>query len=235
MKRLHTEKENFYYNQMLIRQLALEYERDNSNFRNISEYLPYFVFTNSSKTEDFLYANNSLVEIINRALINDYQSDTVQKLSNFADETIFAIARKRFEYYYAINDLDSICSTLQYYNLNNDALWFSCNKYFVSDGLCLNISYNLNQLAGFSKVISNILEPVATNISNWQQYSSLSKREKQVLGLIANGKDNKAIADELFISIHTIRTHRENILKKIGVHTLREAIRFAEAFDLLGI
>src|SRR5690606_7171578 len=46
---------------------------------------------------------------------------------------------------------------------------------------------------------------------------SLSEREMQIIKLIAEGLTNTQIAEELFLSNHTINTHRKNILSKLGV------------------
>ena len=48
----------------------------------------------------------------------------------------------------------------------------------------------------------------------------LSKREKEVLTEIAKGYTNKEIADRLFISVHTVMTHRKNIMNKLKIHSL---------------
>lgn len=53
----------------------------------------------------------------------------------------------------------------------------------------------------------------------------LSNREQEVLQLVLQGKTSKEIADELFISINTVNTHRKNLLKKAGVHSIIEFIR----------
>ncbi|UOE46250.1 response regulator transcription factor [Mucilaginibacter sp. SMC90] len=45
---------------------------------------------------------------------------------------------------------------------------------------------------------------------------SLSPREKEIIHLIADGLPDSAIAQKLFLSFHTIRTHRKNITKKLG-------------------
>ena len=45
----------------------------------------------------------------------------------------------------------------------------------------------------------------------------LTKREKQILKEVANGKTNKAIADALFISELTVKVHLKSILKKLNV------------------
>jgi DNA-binding NarL/FixJ family response regulator len=51
----------------------------------------------------------------------------------------------------------------------------------------------------------------------------LSEREKQVLRLVARGKDNDAIARELFISPHTVKNHISSILAKLEVSNRIEA------------
>lgn len=56
---------------------------------------------------------------------------------------------------------------------------------------------------------------------------SLTKRERQVLKLIIDGLTTREIADQLFISLHTIETHRRNILKKMDVKNTAEMVRDA--------
>ena len=48
----------------------------------------------------------------------------------------------------------------------------------------------------------------------------LSQREKEILASVAKGKTNKEIADEHFISINTVITHRKNITKKTGINSI---------------
>lgn len=55
----------------------------------------------------------------------------------------------------------------------------------------------------------------------------LSDREKEVVRCLANGMNSKAIADNLFISQHTVKTHRRNIMHKLNVKTSAELIRLA--------
>jgi DNA-binding NarL/FixJ family response regulator len=57
--------------------------------------------------------------------------------------------------------------------------------------------------------------------------SRLSPRERQVLALLARGWDNARIGRDLFISQHTVRTHIQNILEKLGMHSKLEAATFA--------
>lgn len=52
----------------------------------------------------------------------------------------------------------------------------------------------------------------------------LSAREHEVLLLLADGMTSRAVADELFLSPETIRTHVRNAMRKLGAHTRSQAI-----------
>lgn len=56
---------------------------------------------------------------------------------------------------------------------------------------------------------------------------TLTKRERELLGLLANGWSNRRIANECLLSLHTVRTRVQNILVKLGVHSKLEAVAFA--------
>lgn len=55
----------------------------------------------------------------------------------------------------------------------------------------------------------------------------LSDREKEIIKCLADGLNSKAIASTLFISEHTVRTHRRNIMHKLNVKTSAALIRLA--------
>jgi len=55
----------------------------------------------------------------------------------------------------------------------------------------------------------------------------LTSRETQVLQLLAEGQSNKEVAKLLDISVKTVETHRTNIMRKLGVHSIVELVRYA--------
>lgn len=57
--------------------------------------------------------------------------------------------------------------------------------------------------------------------------SNLSAREVEIIRLISQGKTNKKIAKELFLSVHTVSTHRKNILNKLKLNNSSELVAFA--------
>jgi DNA-binding CsgD family transcriptional regulator len=61
----------------------------------------------------------------------------------------------------------------------------------------------------------------------------ISVREKEVLGLIANGMRSKEIADKLFISANTVNNHRRNLIEKLNVSNSSEAVRLAAKLGII--
>ncbi|WP_394559919.1 LuxR C-terminal-related transcriptional regulator [Aquipseudomonas alcaligenes] len=76
---------------------------------------------------------------------------------------------------------------------------------------------------------------LASNMGNGEPSESLlSKRELAVLGLIAQGHSNQQIAEQLYISLHTVKTHARRINVKLGVQRRTQAVARAKAEGWLG-
>ncbi|CAG0971671.1 partial Serine/threonine-protein kinase PknK, partial [Anaerolineae bacterium] len=89
------------------------------------------------------------------------------------------------------------------------------------------------------KLLSAFAQPVATTpkskIKNLKSeiVELLSERELEVLKLLRSELSGPEIARQLIVSLHTLRTHTNNIFKKLGVNNRRAAVRRAEELDLL--
>jgi two-component system response regulator NreC len=79
-------------------------------------------------------------------------------------------------------------------------------------------------LAG--KLVSDYLQRLSTGDER-TSYERLTRRERQVLALIAEGHTNQQIADYLTLSVNTIQTHRSHIMEKLGLQSRAELMRFA--------
>ena len=64
---------------------------------------------------------------------------------------------------------------------------------------------------------------------------SLSDRERQILALLARGYSNRRIAEACYLSLNTVRTHVQNVLVKLGVHSKLEAAALAVRQGLVQI
>jgi DNA-binding NarL/FixJ family response regulator len=62
---------------------------------------------------------------------------------------------------------------------------------------------------------------------------TLSSREREIVQLLAEGKSSKEVAVGLGISVKTAETHRSNILRKLGMHSVTELVRFAVKHNMI--
>jgi DNA-binding NarL/FixJ family response regulator len=65
------------------------------------------------------------------------------------------------------------------------------------------------------------------------QAVTLSERELEIIQLIAEGYTNQQVADKLFLSAHTVNTHRKNIMAKLGVKNTAGIVMYAVKSDLV--
>lgn len=78
--------------------------------------------------------------------------------------------------------------------------------------------------------MEHLLQPNSVTKSNMPD---LTKREKEVLQLIAEGMTNNRIAEKLFVSPSTVDTHRKNMITKLEVSNTAALIRFAVEHGLI--
>ncbi len=71
------------------------------------------------------------------------------------------------------------------------------------------------------------LNQLVTSGGKKEPFAQLTDREREVLALIAEGRSNKEVASQLGIGVRTIETHRERIMRKLGIHTIAGLTRFA--------
>lgn len=76
------------------------------------------------------------------------------------------------------------------------------------------------------KVLEGYLEGKKT-LKNRTSFDTLTKREREVLKLIAEGYTNKSIADQLCISVKTVEKHRANLMEKLNLHNVQALTVFA--------
>lgn len=85
----------------------------------------------------------------------------------------------------------------------------------------------------FAKTITSILlssyitDEDINNSEKELRQQNLSVREMEIFKLFAEGDSNRNIAEKLFISIRTVETHKNNIMKKVGLKTTVDLVKFA--------
>jgi DNA-binding NarL/FixJ family response regulator len=88
----------------------------------------------------------------------------------------------------------------------------------------------IQTVRGGKKFISSLLSTEMADLALQKQAAEpdpLTPREKTIVKLLVEGKTPKEIADLLYISVFTVRRHRENILRKLNLKRLADLIRYA--------
>lgn len=81
------------------------------------------------------------------------------------------------------------------------------------------------------KILTDVLKPIDEAGLDSGSVScegmKISQREAEIIRLVAEGFTNKEIADKLFLSAHTVTTHRKNIMAKLGINNTAGMVLFA--------
>jgi two-component system, NarL family, nitrate/nitrite response regulator NarL len=80
--------------------------------------------------------------------------------------------------------------------------------------------------SNLEELLTHLLKRRGEELQTLRKISRLTERERHVLSLLAAGEDNERIGKALVISPHTARTHIQNILSKLGLHSRLEAVAF---------
>lgn len=102
-------------------------------------------------------------------------------------------------------------------------------KPFILPNLLARIEAVLRRTKRTSQISKN------ENVTNVQtkNFNSLTKREKDVLLLVTQGESNKSIADKLVLSEVTVKSHLNNIFKKLNVTNRTQAVLLAMQMNLV--
>ena len=96
----------------------------------------------------------------------------------------------------------------------------------------IKIKRSSSDIANTIMSFNNLLEETNFIKLNISKYSKLTRREKEVMQVFSSGLRQQEAADELYISVQTLRTHWKNIKKKLGIKSTAEVIKYVNAFDL---
>jgi len=66
-------------------------------------------------------------------------------------------------------------------------------------------------------------------------YDTLTRREQEIMALLAQGLSNKQIAEKLFISPKTVENHRSNILHKLNLHSTLEIVGYSARLGIINV
>lgn len=117
------------------------------------------------------------------------------------------------------------------------ALSGGVDGYVLKEDIYNRLTSAVDDVMGGKKAYSEsvtgmIVEDYAGGKEQKSAHEMLTRREREVLRLIADGLSNKAIADQLAISVRTAEFHRANIMEKLDIRSVAGLVKFALANGL---
>jgi DNA-binding CsgD family transcriptional regulator len=116
-----------------------------------------------------------------------------------------------------------------------EILWIGIIYSFFDNSILKLFDDTFSITDDVSIIIKKINKLCNNNIGNNHEDGQLSERETDVLHFIAKGLSNKETADKLNISIHTVNTHRKNIMEKTGIRSLAGLTIYAVSKGIISI
>jgi len=115
--------------------------------------------------------------------------------------------------------------------LASDALAAGANAYVLKSDASSELLAGVEALAEhrrfFSRGMSHACLGKATGRPRPAEASRLTPREREILQLLAEGKSNWCVATILGISVKTVETHRESVMRKLGLESIVELVHYA--------
>lgn len=109
-----------------------------------------------------------------------------------------------------------------------DSLCAGASGYLLKDTPPSDLLRSIEEVyKGGSPMSTNIARKVIFSFHQNPSPSPLSARETEILQLLCEGMNYRSIAEKLFLSSHTVRSHIKNIYKKLHVHSRAEAVKKA--------
>lgn len=187
--------------------------------------LPHYIATYESSDEDAIYSRIHPEDLVDKRMLEYEFFKFINPLTDAEKLHHKAACRIRMqnrygEYIYFDN------STQIIHPSPAGKIWLILCRYCISP--------NQEEMTGISPVLINSDSGAVTPLSiTTRRNQVLSRREKEVMRLIKDGKASKQIAGLLGISIHTVNRHRQNIIEKLSVSNSTEAVAAATAMKLL--
>jgi LuxR family transcriptional regulator len=207
---------------------------------DIGDYIPGSVMVQNLNTMTNSYMNESGCNILKHSS-EELESLGPEYFSRFFPVEEMSILKHQLMQIALENDPSKIHSFFQRVrpNIESEFKWyFTTSRMYPStspeDGLkMMHISVPADSLSYVGRKLDNLVEDNLIVRNNLHRFILLSRREKEIIKLIVEGKSSAEISNYLFISIHTVNNHRKNILHKLDINSLSKLIRFAVAFSII--
>ena len=198
----------------------------------IAELIPGWLHINSTKDFGLLYMSPRMEKDM-QISTEEIKKIGAQYLRNHIHpETTERVIPQLSDFVKNI-DFDKTLSFYQYIEIPGKGfLWFLSTVRFYTEETLIVITVPVSVLKEFNGRIKEILNENIYLRSNLKIYQRLTKRERELIKLFSAGLTNQEVADQLHISKLTVKTHRNNIYRKLNISNLSQLMHFAHTSGL---
>jgi LuxR family transcriptional regulator len=226
--------------QSILFNLHHKIKKQEVRLEDIGDYMPGSVMVQDLKTLANTYMNKKGCEFLRHSS---------EELANLGPEY--------YERFFPKEETEKLKGTLQQFLINNDhsatcsffqrvrpdrnvpyQWYFTTSQFYPAaeqeeSGKLMHVAIAIDDTSQAARIMNYICEQDEFVTKHYAKFRLLSKREKEIIKLIVDGKSSYYISEVLFISMHTVNNHRKNICRKLEVKSLSELIRFAIAYFIM--
>lgn len=209
------------------------------DIHKISNLLPGVIIINNVSQNKVAYMSQRGLDIL-RVTFDELDSIGSEYFFKYFNEEDVMTYYPKYLELLKKNDLEEKITYFQQVRSHENEPWvwyLSVTKILLKENnkpsLSITITQPVTELANITNKLDKLMEEHLFLKESFLKYSLLSRREKQVLALLALGKKNEEISAELFISINTAKTHRKKIREKLDAFSTIELHKYANAFNLI--
>lgn len=208
--------------------------------QDVGDYVPGNLMVHDLNTNSNLYMNKSGCNILKHSR-EELQALGPEYFNKFFPKEEIEFLNQGLQKFVIRDDYTAIHSFLQRVRPDDQSeykWYFTSSKLYrfediTNTSMIMHLAIEANTLNTLGNKLNRIFEENIFISQNYHKFNVLTKREKELIKLIALGNSSQDISDLLFISKHTVNNHRKNIMNKLDVNCVSKLIRFAISFDLI--
>jgi DNA-binding CsgD family transcriptional regulator len=210
-----------------------------AGIQNIGDYLPGSILINDVSIPQNTYMNKWGCDYLKRER-EELQAMGPAYLQAFFDPAEISLVLKMTLGMIQLNDTKKVYSYFQRVRPSDHAdwKWFYATQQLIPDPTGANsykvivMAHDASKLQNSEKALRELCISQPMPEAAYQRFNTLTKREKEILSLIAKGYTNQQISDMLFVAVFTVETHRKKIKQKLEAKTIADLVNYATLFHL---
>ena len=234
MKSHLTERENVIQTEHFAYRILKLAQTNREKFLDLKDYLPFITHENLVGDFDYNVCNEYFKHYLGKHF-EPLMEFGIAHLLKMVDLKVHDIAFQNIREYEKKADSNSICTYFQRINLSGEFEWFLSYKIFSEENKFLTVVQPVLEMGNSGALLIGILGETCINRNGWELFKTLTKREKQIMQLLAKGMTSQQISDQLCVSKFTVDTHRKNLFHKLEVKNYAQLFKIVQGFGLLDL